>query len=306
MPRLPADINSDNLGPHLRLELGWTTPGSTCTEASMAPVDQPVYSPYEELSLPLNGNFMSASSSTHSRLNQNTTLDSTADRNHPLALSTAFHSSAKPTSHVTSSNTSPLTYLQHDKGIVQYSAVNTNGPRTVATVFDGSENHITYIPTPVVLPSTYYPPNQSTVQHFSASTADPREFPTVLFDPVDYTMTTPRSAPLVNFPLMYPHQGQNDTRYLAVYRDNLQNLPTAIDNSPSDRFTNAQTPYIYNHGRCGGTFTAKGSLTRHNAEQHTAQSFPCPITGCDKAYSRKYHMTEHKRKSHGSMGSLDV
>ncbi|OQE40154.1 hypothetical protein PENCOP_c006G00953 [Penicillium coprophilum] len=271
MPRPLADINSDDLAPHLRLELGWTTPGSTCTETSMVPVDQPEYSPYEQLSLSLDAHFMSTSSSTHNRLNQNTTLDSTVNSNHPLALITAFHGSAGP-SHVTSSITSPLTYLQHDQGITQYSVVNINSPRTVATVFDGSEDHITYIPTPVALPSTYNPQNQSVVQNFSASGADHLEFHTAFFDPVDYTMTTTRSAPLMDSPLMYPHQGQNDTRYFAVNRGNLQTLPTVFEDSvnsitrtaspmalslgqasawqqPSYRFTNAQIPYNHNHER---------------------------------------------------------
>ncbi|KAJ5360478.1 hypothetical protein N7517_009669 [Penicillium concentricum] len=200
--------------------------------------------------------------------------------------------------------TSPSTHRWPNQSTTQsphspYSAVNNNGHRGLATTIRGSVDCITP-PTPLVASSSMYPQqNQSTAQYFRALAP--------AFD--DMAEYTTRTAPPMDFSpgQVSPSQEPSHSRVIA---------PGAIRNA----LTNSAAPPVHTHGseihnpspifRCDqpdctyrGTFSVKGSLTRHRTEQHTApRSFPCPSIGCDRTYSRKCHLNDHRLKVHGIRG----
>ncbi|KAJ5518204.1 hypothetical protein N7453_000626 [Penicillium expansum] len=128
-----------------------------------------------------------------------------------------------------------------------------------------------------------------------------------------------RTVPPVASPLKLSQQNQNTVHYVTVNSNDSPSPATAFDGPADDTFYTA-SPWPLRldspgHGReqadpgtifrcdypgCtyGGTFTIKGSLTRHHEEQHTSRrSFPCPT--CGKIYSRNHHMADHHLRAHG-------
>ncbi|KAJ5512498.1 hypothetical protein N7463_002050 [Penicillium fimorum] len=286
MPWSPDNTNLNDSNLELLLSLGWITSDSippqtmrarrspTSTGTYTPPVDEPGHNQYEE-SLVLGEHFTLTPPTDQSGYSQ---------YEEPLVLDERFTPVSPSTHRWSNQNTTTPS---------QYFAVNNNHHQDLATTNQGS----------MTSPLAYRQQNQSTAQYFTIHSNGHQ----ALASPFDgLADPTTRAAPPVAFVHGQALPWQEGSHPGGI-------APGAMSNG----FTNGERPHANYQGReqtsptpvfrCDrpdctyrGTFSVKGSLTRHIAEQHTApRSFPCPSIGCGKTYPRNSHVTDHLLKAHG-------
>ncbi|KAJ5958483.1 uncharacterized protein N7479_005633 [Penicillium vulpinum] len=152
-------------------------------------------------------------------------------------------------------------------------------------------------------PSTHYPPDQNTTQYHAVNNNGYGALAAEFHGSAGYPSYAPstmgsafgQTPPLAGSPysgVATPGAMTNDfsnveMHYRPGHGDEQANPSTALRcDIPGCKYT--------------GTFTVKGSLKRHQDEQHgSRRAFPCLIMGCNKGYVRKSHLADHQLKVHG-------
>ncbi|CAI7603920.1 unnamed protein product [Penicillium glandicola] len=304
------DVNLDDLSLYFLLQQGLIIPGVNYSESLLArrpPTEispgttiQPGYNTYGESLASFGEHVTTASPITSPSVHRSTAHYFAANNIDPRALAMGF---PRPTDYIARASPplgSPSMQYQPNQNALQYDAVNDMVPRVDATAFGYPVNHITGAAPPMPSPPMHHQPSQNAAQYYAVDNNDSQAVPIAFGCPAHHTTAaTSLVSPSVGQELPLQQRSRPGVSTLEALRDGSTNGETLDGHDHGLEQDNPGTIFRCDWKGCkyDGTFSAKGSLTRHRIEQHTIQVFPCPK--CGKSYSRSSRTTEHQQKVHG-------